>query len=120
MYRIRGNDILQFTAEVLCLIAQQEPGMFADRGRTNLRTLSHPKVGEWEWTDDELQRIGPLTDDPNVGIDLRRRRRSDLQKPRSFLAKFYNHAVTHPGETLEELQASWKRELPLRKPGEAG
>jgi hypothetical protein len=120
MYRLRGADILLFTADLLFLVARQEPPMFTERGHINLRTLAHPEVRDWDWRDWETQRIGPIGQNPDVGILFLRRRKDDLQKERSFLAKYYNHAVSHGGGSLEELQASWAREHPLRVVGEAG
>jgi hypothetical protein len=115
IYRVRGVDCVRFPEEILFLISRREPQMFSARGQTNLETLAHPRVRDWEWKHGESQWIGPLSEnDPDVGLELRCRERAALASPRSFMRKYYDFAVRTGGSSLDALRARWERERPLR------
>lgn len=44
LYRLRPTDIIHRLADVLYLVAQWEPALFSDRGRTNLERLASPEA----------------------------------------------------------------------------
>jgi len=44
LYCLRSNDIIHRLADVLYLVAQWEPMLFSDRGRTNLERLASPEA----------------------------------------------------------------------------